>query len=175
MCCPDPQTISAFADGELETSHAAEVERHIAKCASCRQFFEEMQWVDNCGRAALGAIRIEESTPANIIWSRPQRWKWARPLSLAAAAAVVLALSIWTWIASRHSTRHQRASTPHQVASVMSTPPGGGGQSKVSDDTAFDQWAAPYRQLHIPLVSMEVVENYNPDTVLPISPENTHQ
>ena len=171
MCCPDHQTISAFADGELEASHAAEVAQHISQCASCRQLFEEMQWVDDCGRAALGAIHIGEPTTANIIWWRSPRRKWARPLSLAGAAAVVLTLSIWAWIASCHPHPHQTASVPPQVERVMATPSGSNGQSKISDDTAFEQWAAPFRELRLPLVSMEMAENYNPAPVLPILPE----
>jgi len=172
MYCPDPQTISAFVDGELEAAQAAEVELHAAKCASCRQLVEEMQWLDDCGRAALRAIHVGETTTPNIVWWRPLRRKWARPLSLAAAAAVVLALSIWTWIASSHFNRHQAASGPHQIASVTATPSGGSGPSKESEDTAFAQWAAPYRELRIPLVSMEVAESYNPGPILPVLPDD---
>ena len=107
MSCPDHQTISAFVDRELEAILAAEVERHVAKCAICRQLVEEMQWLDDRGRAALSAIRVEEAISPNIVWWRPLMRKWARPLSLAAAAAVVLALSIWTWITPSHFSRYQ--------------------------------------------------------------------
>jgi len=172
MCCPDHQNISAFADGELEAGHAAEVERHIAKCSSCQQLVEELRWLADCGRGALRTIHVRETTNPNIVWWRRLRWKWARPLSLAAAAAVVLFLSIWTWIASSHFGRHQAASAPHQVASVTATPSGRNRQSKESEDTAFEQWAAPYRELHIPLVSMEVVESYNPSPIPPILPDD---
>jgi anti-sigma factor RsiW len=172
MCCPDHQTISAFADRELEAAQAAEVKRHVGKCASCRQSVEEMQWLAYCGRGALGAIHVGETTTSNIVSTRPLWPKWARPLSLAAAAAVVLALSIWTWIASSHFSRHQAPSASHQVASVTATHPGLHGYSKESGDTAFEQWAAPYRELRIPLVSIEVAESYNPDPILPILPDD---
>src|SRR5207247_1317873 len=82
MCCPDHQNISAFADGELEAGQAAEVERHIAKCPSCRQLVEELQWLADCGRGALSAIHVGETTTPNIVWWRPLRRKWVRPLSL---------------------------------------------------------------------------------------------
>jgi len=52
------------------------------------------------------------------------------------------------------------------------TPSGRNRQSKESEDTAFEQWAAPYRELHIPLVSMEVVESYNPSPIPPILPDD---
>src|ERR1035437_3375970 len=70
MSCPDHQTISAFVDRELEAILAAEVERHVAKCAICRQLVEEMQWLDDRGRAALSAIRVEEAISPNIVWWR---------------------------------------------------------------------------------------------------------
>jgi hypothetical protein len=168
MSCPDHQTISAFVDSELEAAQAADVQRHVGKCASCRQFVEEMQWLVDRGRAALGAIHVEDTITPNIVWWRPLWLKWARPLSLAAAAGVVLALSIWTWFASSHFSLHQAPSAPDQIASDRATPPGTNGQSQESEDIAFAQWAAPYRELHIPLVSMEVAESYNPPPILPL-------
>ena len=175
MCCPDHQTISAFADRELEAGQAIEVEAHIAKCASCRQLFEEMQWVDESGRTALNAIHVGEPATSNIVWWKPLRRKWPRLLSLAAAAAVALAFSIWMWIASSHSTRHERASAPHQVENLTTPPPDGNSRSIVWDGAAFEKWAEPYRQLHIPLVSMEMAENYQPAPILPIFPENIEE
>ena len=168
MSCPDHQTISAFADGELELAQAAEVERHIAQCASCRQLAEELRWVDDRGRAALRAIHVEEPNTANIVWWKSPARKWARPLSLAAAASVVLFLSIGIWIASSH---FQTAVATHQIESVTTTPESDG-PAKEPDDVAFEQWTAPYRELHIPLVSMEVAENYRPAVILPIQPED---
>src|SRR2546423_5082054 len=100
MCCPDLPNISAFADGELEAGRAAEVGRHIAKCSSCRQLLEEFQWLDDRGRAAIGAIHVVETTTANIVWWRPLWLNRARPVSLAAAAVVVLAMAIWIWFSS---------------------------------------------------------------------------
>lgn len=170
MPCPDHQTISVFVDGELEAAQAAEVERHILKCASCHQLVEEMQWLGDFGRAALSAIRVRETTTPNIVWWRPLWLKWARPVSLAAAAAVALATLIWTWFAPSHFSRDQVPSAPRQIASVWATPLGINGQSEESEDLAFAQWAAPYRELHIPRVSMEVAESYNPAPILPVLP-----
>ncbi len=172
MSCPDPQNLSAFVDGELEAAQALEVERHVAACASCRQFVQEMQWLNDCGRAALRAIHVGDASTSNIVWSRPLWLKWARPMSLAAAAAVVLILSIWTWFALSHSSRDQTPAAPHQIASVRATIPDAAGHSEESKDAAFAQWAAPYRKLQIPLVPMEVAVNYNPAPILPILPDN---
>jgi hypothetical protein len=37
-----------------------------------------------------------------------------------------------------------------------------------SPEAAFEQWVAPYRKLHIPLVPMDVAARYNPDPIPPI-------
>jgi len=170
MRCPDHQTISAFVDRELESAQAVEVERHVAECPSCRQWVEEMQWLDHRGRAALGAIHIGEMPTPNIVWWKPMWLKSSRPLPLAAAAAVVIALSIWTWFASGRFSRRPVPSAPHQVASIREAPPVAEGDE--SRDRAFEQWAAPYRELNIPLVSMEAAESYSPAPILPVLPEN---
>ena len=73
MCCPDHQITSAFVDGELEAAQAAEVERHVAACVSCRQFVQEMRWLEGCGRAALGAIHVREAFSLNIVRPEPPR------------------------------------------------------------------------------------------------------
>ena len=171
MSCPDHQNLSAFVDGELEATQALEVERHVAACASCRQFVHEMQWLDDYGRAALDAIHVGEAAMPSTAWWRPLRIKWARPMSLAAAAAVVLAFSIWTWFALSHS-RNQTQAAAHQIATPNATKPGVVGQSRGSRDIAFAQWAAPYQKLQIPLVPMDIAANYNPAPVLPILPDN---
>ncbi len=172
MSCPDHQNLSAFVDGELETTQAADVKRHIVECASCRQLVEEMQWLEDCGRASLRAIHVREATTPNIVWWRPVWLRCARPTTWAAAAAVVLVLSTWAWFALSHSGRDQTPTAPHQVASVNVTTPSASGQSEEAQDTAFEQWAAPYQRLQIPLVPMEMAANYNPTPILPILPNN---
>ena len=85
------------------------------------------------------------------------------------AAALVLFLSIGIWIASSHLSGNSTAAAPHQVETATTTADSNR-QPKESDDIAFEQWAAPYRELHIPLVSMEVAENYHPAAILPVLP-----
>jgi anti-sigma factor RsiW len=167
MNCPDYETLAALADGELETGRPLEIERHLAECANCRQFVEEMQWVDERGRAALGTIPVGEAPVTRTVWARAcWRTQW-RPISLAAAAAMAIALSVWTWLAKNSAGRHE---APHQIAPGSRAASGANRQVEESEDAAFEQWAAPYRKLQIPLVPMEVAANYSPPPVSPIQP-----
>ena len=86
-------------------------------------------------------------------------------MSLAAAAAAVVAILIGAWLGLNHSGSRQTAAPPHQVAVA-------GISSEQSEDAAFAQWLAPYRNLKIPLVPMEVAANYNPAPVFPTRPDN---
>lgn len=169
MNCPDHQTILAFADGEIEAVQAAEVERHLASCPNCRQFVAEMQWVDDCGRAALRAIPVGEAPSAKIVRPRKLWRNWARPVPLAVAASVLLGLAIWTWFAANNPGFHQ---APRRFAIDKPTPAGAAGRSEESAEAAFEQWAAPYRKLQIPLVPMEVAASYHPAPIEPILPNH---
>lgn len=165
MSCPDPQTISAFADGELEAKEAADVERHVAQCANCRESIEEMRWLEQRGRAALEAIEVGEAASHKVVYLKPFWLRWARPMPLAAAAAAAVAMFIGGSLVFGHLGSRQTASLPRQAVGASSS-------SVESEDAAFAQWLAPYRELNIPLVPMEVAANYNPAPVLPTRPDN---
>lgn len=174
MSCPDLQHLSEFADGELDSTQAADVERHVAECANCRQLLEEVHWLRDYGRAALRAIQVKEATTPNIVRWRPLWIQWARPVSLATAtaAAVVLALSIWAWFVLHPSGHNQTPTASHQIASVDETTSGARDQSsEQAEDAAFERWAAPYRKMQIPLVPMEVAANYAPTPIFPTLPD----
>lgn len=162
MNCPDPQIISALADGELDPKQAAEVERHVARCASCRRSLEEMRSLEQRGRAAVEAIDVGEAAIQNVVYLRPFWLRWVGPMPLAAAAAAVVAIFIGTRLALNHSSSHQKpTSAPAAAAS-----------SDESEDAAFAQWLEPYRNLNIPLVPMDVAANYDPAPILPTRPDN---
>ncbi|HLX72471.1 MAG TPA: zf-HC2 domain-containing protein [Verrucomicrobiae bacterium] len=163
MNCPDPQTISEFADGEFDTNNAVEVERHIAQCASCRQLLGEMQWLERRGRAALEAIEVRGTTAQNVVYPKTLWLRWARPLSLAAA---VVAIFIGVSLTFHYSDSHQTSPLPHPVDDTS---------SKSEEDAAFAQWLEPYRNLNIPLVSMETAANYDPAPILPYRPDSVER
>jgi anti-sigma factor RsiW len=170
MTCPDRQTLSVFADDELDAAKALDVERHVAACANCRQFVHEMQWLEDRGRAALDAINVGNSFASNVVRPSPLWPKWARPLSPAAAAAALVACSIWMWFAASQAGRDKAPSGSHQIARTTPAPTSANGQSEESMERAFDQWAAPYRGLRIPLVPIEVAASYDPSSIPPVIP-----
>lgn len=40
--CPDPEELAAFVDGRLPEGARADMERHLAECAGCRELFAEV-------------------------------------------------------------------------------------------------------------------------------------
>lgn len=54
------ELLSAYLEGELDESRAAEVGRHLASCPNCRPLFESMKEA----REALGALPEMEPSPA---------------------------------------------------------------------------------------------------------------
>jgi anti-sigma factor RsiW len=163
MNCPDPQTISEFSDGELEPNQAAEIERHIAQCASCRESLKEMQWLEQRGRGALESIPLEDTFSQKIVPLKPSRLRWVGSMPLTAAAAAVVAVVVGVWLFF------------NQTASTMRKDAGANISSEQSEDAAFAQWIEPYRNLNIPLVPMEVAANYNPAPIFPTRPDNVER
>lgn len=176
MNCPEPEIISAFADGELETKEAADVERHVAQCARCRESLEEMQWLERRGRAALEAIPVEETAIQKVVYLKPFWRRWARPVPLVAAAAVA-AILVGMSLAFFHLGGRETASLTlepvsnnnRSISSEASNSP------DESEDAAFAQWLEPYRNLNIPLVSMETAANYDPAPIPPARPESVER
>lgn len=167
MSCPDHQTIVAFVDGELETVQAAEMEQHLTACSNCRHFAEEVDWVENCGRAALRAIPVGEAVEAKIDWGAAPRPKRVQTILLALAAMVAIALFLWTWLGAKSLGPHE---AQHQFAIGGAAMGGAGRRSQESEDAAFERWAAPYRRLQIPLVPVEEAASYDPAPISPIQP-----
>jgi len=106
MTCEEVRTrLDEYADGELAEADFQEVELHLTGCAECRA--QERQL-----RALLAEVAAlpEEVQPQRDLWPeiatrlrgaegsrgvvlRPALARWSRPAALAAAAAVVLAVS----------------------------------------------------------------------------------
>src|SRR5882762_5009184 len=109
MSCPDHESLSAFADCEVDVAQVAAIERHLVVCASCREFVDEMRRLDDYGRASVQTITLPGYQSHVRITRR--RIRLARPLTLAAAAAILVSLGTWM---STHRFR-ERA---REVASV---------------------------------------------------------
>ncbi len=71
MHCPDEQTLTSFADGELAPGEADDVGRHVARCPACAEFLQEQRQLDALGRMALTLIPVTplSSTVGSEAWN----------------------------------------------------------------------------------------------------------
>ncbi len=64
---PNEELLNAYADGSIDASDHADVERHLASCASCRQMIDDVREI----LRASGALELRE--PPVRVWSRIER------------------------------------------------------------------------------------------------------
>lgn len=84
MSCPEELTLLIFADGELDSGGAAEVERHLATCAACRGALSELRAEDALLAEAVRRIPGDAVVPARLAAR-----DGSLALALGAAAALV--------------------------------------------------------------------------------------
>jgi hypothetical protein len=77
--CPDPETLSAFIDQQLDAKSRLEVVKHLAECGDCRDLVV----------AANEYIVENEAQPGEVVRGRFGK-RWIVPLVAAAAMVVVL-------------------------------------------------------------------------------------
>jgi anti-sigma factor ChrR (cupin superfamily) len=64
---PNEELLNAYADGSIDASDHADVERHLASCASCRQMIDDVREI----LRASGALELRE--PPVRVWLRVER------------------------------------------------------------------------------------------------------
>src|SRR5256885_7444466 len=64
---PNEDALHAYADGSLAASEAADIERHLASCVSCRQL------VDDLRELLSATARLELREPPVRVWPRVER------------------------------------------------------------------------------------------------------
>ena len=170
MACPDHETLSAFADNEVAAPEAVEIERHLSTCAACRQFVAGLRELDVWGRSSLPAIKVPPRRPAPEVLTAPEPFwlRLLRPAPLAAAAVMVAVFCLALWLATPTGQGPRPGPPPARVAEK---PPIHRPRVASLNDEAFARWAAPYRQLRIPLVSVEEAARYNPPPIRPALPD----
>jgi anti-sigma factor RsiW len=63
MNCPDAEVlIHALIDGELDASHARDVEAHLATCADCSKKLADLRTMHQ----SMAAAALKESAPAHL-------------------------------------------------------------------------------------------------------------
>ncbi|PYL01113.1 MAG: hypothetical protein DME19_02645 [Verrucomicrobia bacterium] len=183
MSCFDPESLTAFADGEIDASAVAAIERHLHDCASCRQFVDEMRRLDACGRSALRTIHVMPHGRSVVIPEAATRPRVLRPVALAAAALIFVIVSGAFWFVAFRHREPRPAAAPIQAAkspgstdrlnTAQDKQPASGDDFRASSDETFERWAEPYRRLRIPLVPLEEVANHKPPEILPTLPATT--
>lgn len=182
MSCPEQEMLSAFADDELEPSARAEIERHLTGCTACREFVEQMRWIDAFGRSSLRAIRVRTPSESKVVAEIHPKPRRVRALAMAAAVLALLPMALWLLaygirnprVASRTvQTRLQSTTSFSNVTAA--TEAAESKQAKVFSDEVFERWAEPYRRLRLPLASMEEVANFTWPEIPPVRPEPLKQ
>jgi anti-sigma factor RsiW len=64
---PNEETLNAYADGSLPATEAAEIERHVASCVSCRQLVDDLREI----RRATADLDLQD--PPARAWMRIER------------------------------------------------------------------------------------------------------
>jgi CHAT domain-containing protein/tetratricopeptide (TPR) repeat protein len=105
--CPDPALIAAHADRRLTGAEAARMDEHVAGCPDCYDVFAStVQFGLAESEAEIEGVKSAE-TRFGRAGAGLRSSRFARPLSLAAAAALVVALGLWAY-----RTRLPRSSAP---------------------------------------------------------------
>ena len=96
MTCPSPIALSMYADRELSSAEAGEVDAHLSGCATCRARVEALDIETTQLRAALAA------TAADLVrvprFERPLKALDVLIFGSAAAAIVLFAGTVWSTI-----------------------------------------------------------------------------
>jgi hypothetical protein len=128
-CAKNLKALSCLAIGELDANEAEAMREHVAACAGCRRYLEEIKCVAGKISEASGVEtgleasvafhrkltrRIEEESPSGLRaalrrWLSIGEWKWSVAVPLAALVAVVLLFVPW---------QRQQHSSPPLVASL---------------------------------------------------------
>jgi hypothetical protein len=111
-----------WVDGTLEVAEGREVEAHLASCASCRESERRLR------RLLAHAAALPRSvSPSRDLWpdlaqriERERAWSWAatqwwRPVTLAAAATVAVAMAAVLWV--------HRAPAPARTVEIPAASP----------------------------------------------------
>lgn len=162
MNCPEPENISALADGELDPLESAKVHEHIKACPTCERLLEEMRWTALTGSIALLTLPAGKESGRKPIPMQTSGRKPKRALLMGIAAALAAGLVTWGWLGGTDDGRH------HPEERILS-----GGVSSDSDgaardnsrEEAFARWAAHYREMEIPRVPMAVAATYEPEPI----------
>jgi len=120
--------------------------------------------LDAWGWSSLRAIKVTAEPALRVVPLIAPRLRLVRPVALAAAAVFVAGVLVVLWLVAPTRPAPRAVLAPGRVAKMAATAERTGA---ASEDEAFARWAAPYRQLHIPLVPIEEAARYSPREIRP--------
>ena len=133
MTCKNFQSLAPLhLSDELDTERAAEVERHLSTCVSCRGFFLQQQELDEAIRSAvesepLDATQIRLATLSHVQQPRTGLWNLGRRIwvtALSASCAVLLIMGVV--VANQRSAMYFRAAGKDHVDDLVKAIPKSG-------------------------------------------------
>jgi len=163
MKCPTDETLLLLVDAELHEMEREEVAAHLAYCSACRARADEMAAVNAMARSALTSIALDGLHLSSMRHGR----RISGPLKLAAAAVVLVGVSVAAWLCVK-TTRDPQIATVGQIrhrdqpASPATAP------RDVIADKAFKQWASGLRTKRVRRVPMEDVANFRAPEIPPV-------
>ncbi|HEX8185402.1 MAG TPA: hypothetical protein VF747_11640 [Blastocatellia bacterium] len=119
----DPDLANAFIEHSLAASERGRYEQHLSLCASCRKSVVALARM-----AASDAVFSSEARPRGVIWEAEPRWRallgaMARPQwAMAAAAVIILAVSVPLFLSGRGGTANQTRPESKPESKVEQSP-----------------------------------------------------
>lgn len=124
LCDNYEATLSAWIDGEIEPIELLSTLDHLVDCPTCRDFYRQSRGLE--GVLALLRDPREPSMLPPGGWHRiaetsdlHPRWRQLRTKALAAAAAVVFAIGLWTARSSLIQSPMPSQGSPTATASTL--------------------------------------------------------
>jgi anti-sigma factor RsiW len=170
MGCPDEQTLTAFADGELPPRQAADVEQHLTGCQACAEAVQDLGQLNALGRSALTRIPVTAAR-RTLPDVRPRRFV-SIAAGMSAAAAVLIGALAAQWLLTRPSAGGSiaRPISPNATLPHVELP-----EPTPLLDAEFARWSAEYQSRRIPRVPLEQLADYHPTPVFPVlGPDAEH-
>lgn len=97
MTCPDGETLSAYADGELGGAFEAEVAAHLEACPSCAAEVQSLSEVGHMAREAIAAIPADNVSPVFEVPTGTTCGRRRLPWMATAAAVLIAAAGLLVW------------------------------------------------------------------------------
>ena len=169
-CARYENDLALHVERELPPADVPAVEAHLRECAGCRRFLEDLRASQSLVRGLAaepigedGLADLRERVIAAAATAAPSRDHRESPLLWAAAAAVVVGVGAWAWMARggqelreppvvQEATATTESSRPQRPTMHRSTPPP---MAAVSHDVKSARIARPRpaRPARVPVLS----------------------